>query len=275
MFIERNASGLWQTQTLLGTAMFYLVGILPENVNYFVLQAGVCSSYFHVAALIVGTAVILYGCRRSRYRLLIPMLVGMVVGVLGQHGKMQATRHIIAWLPFFAIVMATPIGLLMLVLLAVVSLSIGSLLARAKVVAPDVELFVEKTRLMPELEQWLGRNLQPDERSFHVCCETATGEVILSWLEMNGVALPPKKQAFRQVIWFGDKQALENAGKGYIVISKHTYPGFYLEYYKKVKPEALTDPYQDRHFSLRKELQPGTNAVWQVFYFDFSRPTGG
>jgi hypothetical protein len=204
--------------------------------------------------------------------------------LFAQHGKMQTGRHIASWLPYFAIIMALPVGAFfegltlrwrhLLLLVPVVS-GLGYLSYRPieLVVLPNMELFLEKNFLMPRMDEWLDQKADKSLRSFHVCCETADAEVILSWMRMNGVSLPEtiRDATFKRTIWFGEKQVLEAEGKGYIVISKDTYKGFYLDYYSSVDPKKAVDPAVDTHFKLATEIK-GISTTWLIYEFDFGRP---
>ncbi len=285
MFVDRNASGIWQTDTLWQTAAFFLFSIKPEDKGFKLdvapLQQGVCISYFHIVLLAAGVLWTVHAVLRKRELALLPMLLGAFVGIVAQHGKMQSARHLVAWLPYFGILMAAPLaGLLgvrsfvrssaaVIVAMGILGLSIKP---RDLMLLPSLNHFLEKNVLMPKLDTWLAGNIGKEEMSFHVCCEPANAEVILSWMQKNGVAIPFDEATLRHTIWFGDKESLVAAGKGYIVISKHSYKGFYIDYYTKVKPESITDPFHDPHFTLRQEIESGAGSVWQVYYFDLSDP---
>jgi hypothetical protein len=106
---------------------------------------------------------------------------------------------------------------------------------------------------------------------FHVCCEPITRETILDWMQRNGVRIPVgMRRSERSVIWFGDREPLVKAGKGYVVISTNTFPGQYLDYYRKMRPESLVDPFTDRHFSLRAVIDARLGNSYRIYSFDFS-----
>jgi hypothetical protein len=284
MFIDRNKSGVFQTGNILDTVQLYLFGYVRDQ-RFYHSEQGVCLSIVHVFLLGAGLATLVWFGFRSRKKwLLYALPICGLIGLLAQHGKIQTARHIASWLPYFAIMMALPVGAFFegfalrwrhfLVLIPAISgLAYLGYRTSELVVRPNIDLFLEKNFLMPRMDEWLDRKADKSLTSFHVCCETADAEVILSWMRMNGVSLPEKIRDahFKRTIWFGEKQVLEAAGKGYIVISKNTYKGFYLDYYSHVDASKAVDPAVDPHFKLATEIK-GPSNTWLIYEFDFGNP---
>ena len=92
-------------------------------------------------------------------------------------------------------------------------------------------------------------------------------------MQRNGVKIPNGiKKSDQSIIWFGDKEPLLQVKKGYIVISTKLFSAGYIDYYKKMRPESMTDPFTDSHFSLRKVIDPGlkTGTTYRIYRFDFT-----
>lgn len=280
MFIQRNQSDIWKTHGITDLFSFYLSGYTKDQFleSHYDLN-GIVYSWAHVVLLVVGLV-----AAATKYRkFMAPIIVVCVIGILSQSGKMQSTRHICAWLPCFCALMASGVAYVydrlgsnkyIPHILSAVSLIVGvgvGLEKREYCVGSSVAHFAEKTLLMPAMDEWLEKNTKPKEKIFHVCCEPVNEATIFSWLRMNGVSIPDaiKKKSEKHTIWFGDIESLKREGQGYIVISKFTYKGFYLDYYAKVNPKSITDPANDKHFVLRTEIDKGVNAVYQIYYFEF------
>src|ERR1041385_358633 len=115
--------------------------------------------------------------------------------------------------------------------------------------------------MMPRMDRWLDENVDRESQVFHVCCETADAEVVLWWMRSNGVAMPPRlaNAPLRRRIWFGDRQPLLEAKRGYIVIRKATYKRFYLDRYHNAFTARNVDPFTHGAFPLAVEIQAGTD----------------
>ena len=92
-------------------------------------------------------------------------------------------------------------------------------------------------------------------------------------MQRNGVKIPKGiKKSDQSIIWFGDKEPLAKVKKGYIVISTKYFQVEYIDYYKKMRPKSLTDPFTDPHFFLEKIIDPGlkTGTTYRIYRFDFT-----
>jgi hypothetical protein len=201
------------------------------------------------------------------------ILFGCLVGIVSQFGKLQTPRHIAGWLPWFCIIIAA--GAEWLIergngrrsMMALFALLLGAILwERSVLIAPEINHLVEKAGLQFKLDRWLRANVGPDELVFHTCCEPITSSVVLSWMKSNAVAVPRKYLKNASVIWFGQQSALHDAVEGYVITSRLSYPGQYVEYYRQMNPAELVDPYNDRRFDHRHEIV-GRN-IYDIFHFD-------
>lgn len=286
-FTIRNRLGQSFIHNLFDVIRFYLVGLevwIDPSIHY--TEVGVAYTYWQAILLVAGLAIIFI----KRKRIFYPVLVGAVIGILSQYGKLQTTRHLIAWLPYFLIIMALPIALVYERLRSLLKDSGQSYYAFSLAIVTFIFIttyrvqinsldsirghFQEKTLLFPEMDRWLSENTTAQDRVFHTCCEPVNQEVILSWIQLNGVKVPAGiRKSEQSTIWFGDKEPLVKEGKGYIVISTTTFPGQYVDYYKKMRPESLTDPFTDSRFSLKKVIDPKleSGTTYRIYSFDFAR----
>lgn len=201
------------------------------------------------------------------------VILACVIGVGAQFGKLQTARHIAGWLPWFCIVIAVGgdglarrTGAGRRVIAVVFATFLALLLwQRAVFTAPLVEQLVETARLQTDLNRWLRANVSTDEPVFHTCCEPISPSVVFGWMRANGVAVPRKYLDSGSRIWFGELSILRAAGEGYVITSRHTYPGQYLDYYRQMNPAELVDPYHDSRFELRHTIA-ATN-IYDVFHF--------
>lgn len=275
---------------LFGLGEWWKVGFLPPTDLLHSTEIGVVYTYLHALLLVTGLVAILKTRNRSFY----PILMGAILGILCQYGKLQTTRHLTAWLPYFLMIMALPVALLYekceatfknkkqiyrLFSLATVVIIFTT---TYKVQVSSLQIirghFQEKTVLLPEADKWLNEHTQASDKVFHTCCEPINEETIFDWMQRNGVEIPKGiKKSNQAVIWFGDKEPLTQVKKGYIVISTKTFPGQYVDYYKKMRPESLTDPFTDSHFSLEKVIDPSlkTGTTYQIYRFDFTEVNSG
>jgi hypothetical protein len=270
---------------LFGLVEWWKPGFVPPTDLLKSAEIGVIYTYLHVLLLIAGLVII----AKTRNRLFYPILMGAILGILCQYGKLQTTRHLIAWLPYFLMIMALPVALLyekyeaiakhkkqVYYLFSLVAITL-IFTTTYKIQVNSIQVlrgyFQEKLVLLSEMDQWLNENTQTTEKVFHVCCEPINEETIFDWMQRNGVKIPKGiRKSDQAIIWFGDKEPLTQVKKGYIVISTNSFPGQYVDYYKKMRPESLTDPFTDSHFSLEKVVDPGlkTGTTYQIYRFDFT-----
>ena len=296
-FLIRNKLGQNFISGTYDVAKFFLFGLVDWWKIGFVLQTdfvqseeiGLIYTYLHAFLLVAGLVTIL----KTRNRLFYPIVIGAILGILCQYGKLQTTRHVIAWLPYFLMIMVLPMALLyekceaiskkkqiyrLFSLAAVVIIFTTTYKVQVNSLQIIRGHFQEKTVLLPETDKWLNEHTQTSDKVFHTCCEPINKETIFDWMQRNGVKIPRGiKKSDQAVIWFGDKEPLTQVKKGYIVISTNSFPGQYVDYYKKMRPESLTDPFTDSHFSLEKVIDPGlkTGVTYQIYRFDFTEVNSG
>jgi hypothetical protein len=288
MFSIRNKLGQSFIHSLFDVVYFFLFGLQvwnAPNANSVSTEVGIVYTYWHVILLILGLLIVFI----KRQKIFYPIVFGALVGVLSQYGKLQTTRHIIAWLPYFLMIMSLPIahlyeelrgffkdnkkferafslGIIALLFISIYKVQVNSL----QVIRGH---FQDKTILLPQMDQWIETHTTTTEKVFHTCCEPVNQEAILDWMQRNGVKIPAGiKKSERSIIWFGDKESLVKQGKGYIVISTTSFPGQYIDYYKKMRPESLTDPFTDKHFVLKEVVDPTLERkiTYRIYYFDFT-----
>ena len=292
-FSTRNKLGQYFINNLFDVIKFFLFGLgewwkvdfVPPTDLLGSTEIGVIYTYLHAFLLVVGLFTIL----KTRNRLFYPILMGAILGILCQYGKLQTTRHLTAWLPYFFMIMALPAALLYekceataknkkqihrLFSLAAVAIIFTT---TYKVQVNSLQIlrghFQEKIVLLPDTEKWLAEHTQASDKVFHICCEPINEGTIFDWMQRNGVKIPKGiKKSDQAVIWFGDREPLTQVKKGYIIISTKTFPKLYIDYYKKMRPESLIDPFTDSHFSLEKVIDPGlkTGTTYQIYRFDFT-----
>ncbi|MGI0486951.1 glycosyltransferase family 39 protein [Pantanalinema rosaneae CENA516] len=292
MFIERNKLGQVFIHNLFDAIKFFLFGINVWDSKTPEIQSGeigIIYTYLQGFLLVAGILIILI----KRKNLLFPILATATIGILSQYGKLQTTRHLVAWLPYFLIIMAVPVAKLYdwcwlwlekrgyhnnkqffqaFSLLTLTIIFIMTFKVQVSSINLVAKHFQEKLVLFPQMEQWIAENIAEKDMIFHTCCEPINQDVILDWMKLNGVKIPSGiKRSKRSKIWFGDKEALIQAQKGYIIISANTFPGQYINYYKKMRPSSMVDPFNDKHFLLRKIIDPGTLSTYQIYYFDFQK----
>jgi hypothetical protein len=211
-------------------------------------------------------------------------ILGCVVGVGSQFGKLHTPRHLAGWLPWFCLVIAvggdwlarrTAASRRSIVPLFAMCLTL-ILWQREVFTAPLVDDLVEKAKLQTELNRWLRANVSPDDQVFHTCCEPISASVVFGWMVSNGVAVPEKYLEDGSTIWFGQLSVLRAAGEGYVITSRHTYPDEYLNYYRQMNPAELVDPYRDPRFARRHTI--AAKNIYDIFYFvmdGVARPASG
>lgn len=290
MFVERNKLGQTYIQSFLDTITFFLFGLnvwdskSPEIISS---EVGVIYTYLQGILLISGILIILL----KRKHLLFPILIIAITGILSQYGKLQTTRHLVAWLPYFLIIMAVPVALLYdwfwswlqnrnyqnhkqffqaFSLLVLTIIFVTTFKIQINSVLIISRHFQEKLLLFPQMDQWIAENTTERDKIFHTCCEPVNQDVILDWIRLNGVKIPSGiRRTKRSKIWFGDRESLMQVQKGYIIISTNTFKGQYIDYYQKMRPASIVDPFNDKHFSLKKLINPGVSSSYQIFYFNF------
>jgi len=232
--------------------------------------------------LVIGLFVIVAQRRKMFY----PVVAGAILGVVVQYGKLQTTRHIIAWLPYFLLIIALPLSVLYdkpqsvlknrkwfypsFVLCLCAFIFITSYKIQFETLNQIKLIYQEKIGMINEMDKWLEGNLTTNEKVFHVCCDPVNQEAILSWMQASGVKVPEGiKKSDQAIIWFGDKEPLVAVGKGYIAIGTNSFKIPYIDYYKKLRPQSATDPFNDSHFKLKKQIDGDRGNSFRIYSFDF------
>jgi 4-amino-4-deoxy-L-arabinose transferase-like glycosyltransferase len=286
LFIQRNAyvqpnvgRGIWNVLSL------YLVGgggltalLDPRSlVDPRHFPPGEPGVLFNIPLLVLFGCGLLAASGANRW-LYGGVIFACVIGVGSQFGKLHTPRHLAGWLPWFCIVIAVggdwiarrtaasqrsiaPVFAMCLALL---------LWQRAALTAPMVDRLVETGTLQTRLNRWLQANVPPDKPVFHTCCEPVNPSVVFGWMKSNGVAVPEKYLDNGSRIWFGQLSALRAAGEGYVITSRYTYPGQYVDYYRQMNPAELVDPYHDSRFELRHTI--AAHNIYDVFHFVMCAP---
>jgi hypothetical protein len=294
MFIERNAYIQPDLKPgILNTMGLYVFGRDPAS-QLFDLKPFLFSPSQHPPTepgVLFNVALAMLFCaglvrRPLKTWLYLSILFGCAVGVLSQFGKLQTTRHIAGWLPFFCVVIAVGADLIHEKLLrsraisAALGLALVLILYRQEyvIVGVPVRHHLEKVALQTQLDTWLQSNVPAYDAVYHTCCEPITSAVALSWMQANGVGIPPERMRSGSQIWFGEASTLRAAREGYVITSRLSYPSQYVAYYAQMNPSEAVDPYHDPHFTLRHMIgQPPANN-YDVFHFshlDRPRPPEG
>ena len=293
MFVQRNAyiqpnigRGPWNVVShyVFGAGGFRALvdpAILFDAHRVFAQEAGVLFTLPLVVLFACG--LIAWPANRWLYA---SVLFGCLIGVVSQFGKLHAARHLAGWLPWFCIVFAVGADWLVRrtratawVVVPLFALCVVAIVWQRELsAAPAVNHLVQKSVLQASLGRWLRVNAAADERIFHTCCEPITSSVVLSWMRSNGVVVPESAFETDSVIWFGQRSALEAEREGYVVTSRLTYPGQYVDYYRQMNPAEIVDPYHDARFERRYSVTGPSQNSYDVFHFVMQgapRPTSG
>jgi hypothetical protein len=283
MFVERNVYTQDWSSSPLQVIDLYLFGRggAPTLYNFgpVIPEVGVIYNAVMLLLFVCGVVAGL----KNRW-LHVAILVACAIGILSQFGKIQGTRHIAGWIPWFALVSA--IGFDAIVgwsgrfgraaafgTAAVLGVSLIGWLLIDHYFTTRPEIGIQLRRVLPlqELQAWSDANVGKDELSFYACCDTATGDVILSWMKSNGVRSPSGAKNGVS-IWFGDVSALIQAQTGYVILSRLTFQGAYLDYYRQTNPSALVDPYHDPAFRLVHSIKIDEyNGAFDILKFDMNK----
>jgi Dolichyl-phosphate-mannose-protein mannosyltransferase len=268
LFLERNAYGATGqlVQEFLHMVGLYWTGVAPGPIEMTLLVAGV--------GLAVGLG----------NRQLWPIIVAATIGIVSQWGKLQTERHMLAWFPYFYVLMAYPVALASrwaarrapellatggaaFLLLAVFLVLYGRV---PTVVVSDATLtHLARSGLQGRANDWLLANTAPGTKIFHVCCDTFNDQVIFDWMAQNGVNIPDSVRSGRDDrVWFGDKQTLAMAGDGYCVVTQK-FAHYYIDYYAKLEPQKVVDPSTDSHFQLVAVFESDDYVPMEIYRFNF------
>jgi hypothetical protein len=268
LFLERNPYGDTGTpfQQLVQMVGLYWNGVAPGPLQW--------------ALLVSGTLLAI----RLRNMLLWPMIVGAVLGIGSQWGKLQTERHMLAWFPFFYVLMAYPVSIAWSWAMRRAGARIASVAAAAMLAlffgvygqipgataSENTLTHLARSGLEPRANQWLLANTTPDAKIFRVCCDTFNDQVIFDWMKQNGLSVPESvRSGTDDRVWFGDKQALMSAVQGYCVVSG-AFKHYYIDYYTKLYPDRVVDPANDPHFELVAKFESQEYPSLDIYRFDFN-----
>jgi hypothetical protein len=277
LFLERNATypTHWTAFQTFSLDLFGSQGFLKTlSLVPFAGQPGALFSPLLLVLLLAGVVVCLH-----RRRSLFPFIVlGIPLGLISQLGKIEGSRHIAAWMPWFAIVIAigfdwlsTPLRRLRP---AAAGVAISGLIGAAAIVlllpirgfsTPVNQHSISKIPAQRLANRWLNAHTQPTDPVLVACCTSANGPVVTNWMRQNGVRVPP---ASNEQIWFGDKASVEQTVRGYVVLERHEFIGAYLEYYASTNPKLRIDPFTNRNFTLLAHFPFEFGGDIDIFRFD-------
>jgi hypothetical protein len=204
------------------------------------------------------------------------IVLACAIGVLSQLGKLQSTRHISGWLPWFclwfalgleAFRAAVPARFKTAVATIVAAITIVPLLLdRTQILKIDLEGHRIHADGVQRLQAWIQSSLPADEPVFFGCCGPVTADPILSSWRINGLNTPES----RGVQWFGYRSTLERAGDGYLIVAPDELKGFYIPFFKKVDQSEMIDPTIDPRFTLIQRIVTYGNTIYDIFHFSFT-----
>lgn len=162
-------------------------------------EVGILYTHWDGILLVIGLFIIVAQRRKIFY----PVVAGAIIGLVIQYGKLQTTRHIIAWLPYFLLIIALPISVLYdkfqsilktkkwfypsFVLCILIFIFITGYKMQFEALSQTKLIYQEKIGMIDKMDEWLDGNLAKNERVFHVCCDPVNQEAILSWMQASGL----------------------------------------------------------------------------------------
>lgn len=282
-FSTRNQATQPLMENFFNVVYFFMFGALNmSSTTSLPPEVGIFYLVWDTILFFIGLFLIVF----RRIKFFYPIVLVAILGISVQYGKLQTTRHIIAWLPYFLCIIALPVAVfyeklklifqnkkiiyrLFPVALLVFVFITGYKMSYVNLLSVKT-IYHDKIMKIHEMDQWLNTNLQASDRVFHVCCEPVNQDAILSWMQSSGIKVPKGvQQSERSKIWFGDKETLLAAQQGYIVIGKLSFQIPYIDYYKKIRPESVTDPFNDPTFKLETEVPGEFGNSFIVYSFDF------
>jgi 4-amino-4-deoxy-L-arabinose transferase-like glycosyltransferase len=204
------------------------------------------------------------------------IILACTIGVFSQLGKLQSTRHISGWLPWFclwfalgleAFHAAVPAPFKTAVAATVAAITIVPvLLDRTLALKADLEAQRIHADGVQRIQAWIQSSLPTDEPVFFACCKPVTADPILSAWRANGLSTPES----RGVQWFGHRSTLVRAGNGYLVVAPDDLIGFYIPFFEKVDQSEMIDPRIDPHFTLIQRIAVHGNSSYEIYQFSFT-----
>jgi hypothetical protein len=225
---------------------------------------------------------------KARPRLLFWCIVlACSIGIVSQFGKLQTSRHIAGWLPWFCLMIAIGFdairarlaapGLRAAVAAGVVLLvSVQMATATQRRVQADILALTERLPAQIELQRYAS-TLPPDATVFYACCSGSTTDMMTVWLQKNGVKTPTPTLENVE-LWFGDLSSVRRAGDGYVVLRDGELGGI-VDYFRQVNPSEMIDPENDDRFHRVQWIPINPVNGFSVYQFSFTgelrRPSGG
>jgi hypothetical protein len=193
---------------------------------------------------------------------------------VAQLGKIEGSRHIAGWLPWFALIVGVGLDFATSfvrsryreVARAAVALVVVAILLRpvAYFAAAVDNHTIYKVPAQRLVDRWIARHIHQDDPVLVACCTSADAATVANWMRQNGDEVPRPRNS---VIWFGDRTSLNRIGRGYIVVDEREYGPAYIAYYGHSDPSQVVDPFHNRGFRLAARFPWGVSAI-DVFRFD-------
>jgi Dolichyl-phosphate-mannose-protein mannosyltransferase len=220
-------------------------------------------------------------CFTHRRQILPFVALAIPVGLVAQLGKIEGSRHIAGWLPWFALVcglgfeLATRVvpGRHREVVQAGVAFALIALLLIpvSHFAAPINNHTIEKLPAQRKLNAWIANHVSRSSPILEACCTSADASAIANWMRQNGVDVPPPRDT---VIWFGQRSVVTDLGRGFVVVDRLEYGPAYVAYYQHSDPSEVVDPYHNADFKLVAHYPYQASSI-DMFRFDYTRPRNG
>jgi hypothetical protein len=225
---------------------------------------------------------------KARPRLLFWCIVlACSIGIVSQFGKLQTSRHIAGWLPWFCLMIAfgcdairarlkAPVLRAAVTTAVILLVSVQMAMATERRVAADILSLTERLPAQIALQRYAS-TLPPDATVFYACCSGSTADMMTAWLQKNGVKTPTPILDNVE-LWFGDLSSVRRAGDGYVVLRDGELNGI-IDYFRQVNPSEMVDPENDDRFHRVQWIPVNQVNGFGVYQFSFTgqprRPSGG
>jgi hypothetical protein len=233
-----------------------------------------------LSLLLMTIGVLLILVARDRY--LVPFVVtGWLFFVSKPINLLPLPHHVIAWLPFWAIVAAYPVAktydatrnrhrssirLTVSGLTVLIGFLVFNMTSGLRGVALKTAQNEERMTSIASATDWIKKNTEPNA-TIAISYFCFNPDTFFVWLRDNDVTIPSSVLDGRQyIVWWGKRSALEGL-QGYACVSPSDRDAikFRLDL---ASPGEGTDPYTDKEFRLLQTY--GHNeAQIDIFRFDF------
>ena len=243
--------------------------------HYFVVIA---PDYLSLFLIIIGGLLILVA--RDRY--LVPFLVtGLLFFVSKPINLLPLPHHVIAWLPFWAIVAAYPVAktydatrnrhrsevfLALGSLTVVIAFLVFNTTIALRSVALKTAQNEERMTSIASATEWIKKNTEPNA-TIVISYFCFNPDTFFVWLRDTAVTVPSNVLDGREyIVWWGKRSALEGL-QGYACVSPSDRDAikFRLDL---ASPGEGTDPYTDNEFRRLQTYGHGESQI-DIFWFDF------